>query len=522
MRKFYYNSNDRCLMNSKAYKRFKLFEATFVVLTLFAISFTACSIDSAFYGSQNVDSSSKSEFTVYIQMKSYSNSFFSKYDLDLEIDGEPFSHLENGEKYGEAVTLQEGKHILSAHKSDSDKPKASYTFSVSDDMILIGEIKHENSRVEFVDMSSTNADDRFEASMPELTGKLLKDACALAEEQGFINIIGYKGDHEHLFDESHIVVEQNYPAGSTIKIYDEVRLECVDADRYFDDLLRGKSLSEVILLSEELGFATEVVRHSNDKWGNVNVTDNDIWEVTKAKQDSGFSAIVDVIYLGTTEQRENAEAESQRQKQIKTIQSIKLTNPNKSKTKQNDIVLVPDDVYNLVFNVMPKGVTETDLDISVNPEKVEILSTNFYDTDECTVMTIEIHILQFYPKYDDHATISFKPHKGDSSYLIMDIHYAAFEEPEPITMRVGEETEVIFKVRPAYYDIKQFDLHSNPYDVGIYDVEILDTEKDYDNNCQYLRTRIKCDGKWNFAEHEVMLNDKNQYYGTEIKITVVD
>lgn len=207
--------------------------------------------------------------------------------------------------------------------------------------------------------------------------------------------------------------------------------------------------------------------------------------------------------------------------EIVKIEGIKLTNPNGGK-KEADLVLVPDDIYPVEVEISPAGITEKDLDIVI--EKKECISASnikYSDAGDHTILSFDLKVLQHTVEHShEYAPIKLVPKNGNDAYISVDIHVAEFFDPDPITMKVGDVAEVDFKVRPAYYDVDKFDLHANAYDVYFSSVEITGTEKDFDNNCQYLHTRIKCSGRGNSSTHTIMLTDKDRYYGADLSVTV--
>ena len=212
------------------------------------------------------------------------------------------------------------------------------------------------------------------------------------------------------------------------------------------------------------------------------------------------------------------------QEQYNRIDSYELITTNFRESYGNTIQLVCDDDYHIEIKITPANVTEKDFDlVNESEDKISVSDVRCENQNDSTLLSLNVHVKKYSMKsHSDGAHIKIIPKNGKEYLLSIGIVSTEFYDPEPITMNEGETVEVIFKVRPAYKDISEFYLHGTQHDFAFYDenLVILDTERDYKNNCQYIRTQIKCIKGGRSHEHALYLTDRFRYSAAKLNIYV--
>ena len=75
----------------------------------------------------------KSKCKLYIDINFNENLMFSRYNVDLEVDGELIDTLEHGKYYTKLIEVDAGKHKISFYKSDDSDINVTETIEISKD-----------------------------------------------------------------------------------------------------------------------------------------------------------------------------------------------------------------------------------------------------------------------------------------------------------------------------------------------------------------------------------------------------
>ena len=87
--------------------------------------------------------------SLLLNLESDDNIAFSKYDMDVYLDGSKLSTISNGEKYSTKLSISKGSHELKISKSGDESISNSEILEVKNDMTISYMIKHKKKSIEF-------------------------------------------------------------------------------------------------------------------------------------------------------------------------------------------------------------------------------------------------------------------------------------------------------------------------------------------------------------------------------------
>ena len=252
---------------------------------------------------------------MYFKLTSDSNLLFSKYDIELKLNGKILGEVSNGQTFEQELSLTDGSYTLQAYKQDDTTLNESYTFQIEGDTVFISKLRHENSNIDFYDVELKGFD-FIEGPLPDVTKHSLKDALKLLEDNGFTSVAAYEGtDKVRRNEYEYLVTGQSISPGTVLRKTEELTLSVVKMAQYFNDLLADKKLSEAISAAESEGFAYRCTNESGAKISTPDIN-QEYWIIKSATPDTsnGFAVVLKVSYLGTPEERaaEQAKAEAER------------------------------------------------------------------------------------------------------------------------------------------------------------------------------------------------------------------
>ena len=199
-------------------------------------------------------------------------------------------------------------------------------------------------------------------------------------------------------------------------------------------------------------------------------------------------------------------------------------------------VLSPDNDYSVMhsrdereFSVLayPKGITEDDFTIeSVWNEYVNITNINLSNTEDATNISFNVSIDSSLLSHSSDATerITLKATKGnaESEAIRFPLIGVEISDAEPLTLTVNEPQIASFKVIPASFPLEELKIGMNAY-VGNLKAEIINSEIDEKNNCQYVHVKITANGRHNgMSTGYVNLNDMYQLRGGTCDLTIIE
>ena len=121
---------------------------------------------------------------VEVSVKCDENLFFSKYDVDVYLDGEKITNIKHGENYVDIIEMSEGKHSLVFTKQNSssvegkvdflirEDTKLSYEIYCKSDKIKVKEIVTENNSTETKETNNSSEETKETESSENMNEKL--------------------------------------------------------------------------------------------------------------------------------------------------------------------------------------------------------------------------------------------------------------------------------------------------------------------------------------------------------------
>lgn len=179
------------------------------------------------------------------------------------------------------------------------------------------------------------------------------------------------------------------------------------------------------------------------------------------------------------------------------------------------------------FLAYPSGRTEDDFTIDYNwPEYLSVSDINLVDKDDATEITFKItldpSILEKSSDTLSMITLESSDGRVSSEELCFKMQGTEISDAEPLTLKINEPQIATFKVVPASLPLEELQIGMNAY-VSNLKAEIIDSEIDEENNCQYVHVEILANGKHNgMSSGSVNLNDIYQYRGGTCDLTIVE
>lgn len=134
------------------------------------------------------------KYTVQIQAECIANLIFSKYDVDIILDGEKKEQLAHGEKASYEFRLKAGDHTFTFAEAGSSSVKGTETVDVSCDMEISYKLSCFSDKVEvetvYIDRKNELGENeaKVEASADDYKYKNYKEIITALEAAGFTNI----------------------------------------------------------------------------------------------------------------------------------------------------------------------------------------------------------------------------------------------------------------------------------------------------------------------------------------------
>ena len=265
----------------------------------------------------------KKKCLLYINLTSDSNLIFSTYGMEILLNEAEIGTVENGKTITKLQQVIEGNYTLTARKSGDNSLKATKELTVSSDMTFKSDIGHSGSSIEFKNMETIDGIVGASIKVPEVTGKVLREALTELEEDGFINV--REEPYSDIWDKDNwIVTKQGVKAGSEVDQNEFIQLDCIKLDQYFNETYSGKTLAEVEKLASASGFLLQYVSDEDrsDLVETIKKLDEktkSYWIVMSAEQYSAENKTAKVYlkYEGSPEEKKKAEEEKKKAEEEK-------------------------------------------------------------------------------------------------------------------------------------------------------------------------------------------------------------
>ena len=249
----------------------------------------------------------KSKCKLYIDINFNENLMFSRYNVDLEIDGELIDTLEHGKYYTKLIEVDSGKHEISFYKTDDSDVNTSETIDISKDSTFQCDMSTTREEIE---LGSVEVIDNIKGSalkMKDCTFMVLRDAYESLEKTGFVNIKEETVSDESIFDRGNwIIVEQNVEAGSIIDKNESIILTCQRFEDYLDQVIKGSTYKDAKDKFEKGNIECDYFHAlDNKRMGTridkISEKETADWQVTDVERKDGKKIKVSLMYVGEVE-----------------------------------------------------------------------------------------------------------------------------------------------------------------------------------------------------------------------------
>lgn len=253
----------------------------------------------------------KQKFKLYLDLKSEYNFIFDKYDVEVYLDSTEVGIISNGDNFTKLMEVLPGTHQLHVYKSGDHSVVTTRTLTITEDTTFSATISH-GTEITFMNSMIVEGTEGASIELIDVTNMALSDAFNALKTLGFINI-REEPYGEIWIKENWIVVSQSIEPGQIADKNDQIQLSCIPMDTFFKENYPGKTLAEVQTLAFELGFqlkyqSSENSSDLNEKISTLSEDNKQYWVIDKAEQWTGKTALVYLTYLGTPEERAEAEA----------------------------------------------------------------------------------------------------------------------------------------------------------------------------------------------------------------------
>lgn len=201
--------------------------------------------------------------TLFVWQKTYNVCFrftfasslqLSVYDVNLLIDGELVDTLIGSQDYMSVFPLTKGEHTISLVKAENENVLIEDTINVSDNITYTGKLRTFSERIDLAEVTIT---DEEYLITPNVTNITLDAAIKMLEDSGFVNICYFDEKGVQNAQTAEWIVIKQTPEGAAFSDRTtEVVLTCKRAEEYFAENFLGKTLGEVKLGIDSLGYNT--------------------------------------------------------------------------------------------------------------------------------------------------------------------------------------------------------------------------------------------------------------------------
>lgn len=327
------------MMSGSSMKHKRIFGVRQTIrIALFAfvlLLFAACSFSSNYTSSSSATPkptpSPVPNCKLYLKIDFEANLIFSTYNVELYLDDEYISTMPHGQFFAKELDVKAGKHVLT-FKEENGINSNTTDFTIKTDSTFSCRIKCHNSTISVSREELTDTILRAPSSTPDAEG--LQDSSialidvtymSLPDAMDALENIGLNNIREEPYadiwlKENWIVVSQSSEPGSIVDENDLIQLNCIKIDSYFKENYPGKTLAEIQEFSSAHGLSLKYRNtvDESDLDNTINALQDDnkqYWVVDKAEQWTGKTALVYLTYLGTPEERAEAEARAAEEKE---------------------------------------------------------------------------------------------------------------------------------------------------------------------------------------------------------------
>jgi hypothetical protein len=258
----------------------------------------------------------------------------------------------------------------------------------------------------------------------------------------------------------------------------------------------------------------------------------------------GFAAVLAII-ITVMAIRENSEKATKSNSEASIVTSSDNTVDTATDTaktektvdyKVESFELAPNNDYSIMYSrderfftvyAYPAGISASDFKIECNWEDyIKISDVKATDKTDKSEISFKVSIDPSILKHSSDATamITLTSNKSnvESEEIFFPMQGVEISDAEDLTIKIGDTQTATFKVIPASLPLDELKIGMNAY-VGNIEAEIVDSEQDFANNCQYVHVDILVTGKHNgLSTGYVNLNDMYQLRGGTCDFLIVE
>lgn len=257
---------------------------------------------------------------LYLDLESEYNLLFNKYDLEICLDGKEIGIIPNGEHFTKLIDVLDGDHELTVSKSGDSETKASKNLSVENSLTFKATVAH-GSSIEFKNSSLNDDVQGARLEMISVENRVLTEAKAELEQQGFINV--REEPYGEIWNSDNwIVISQNIAAGESADKNAEIILTCKKFDVYITELYVGKTLNSAEKLAADFGYTIKCINDADSSALDATIAGlsdsaKENWIVSSAKR-SNNTLVLSLTYQKTPEEIAADKAQAALQKSLET------------------------------------------------------------------------------------------------------------------------------------------------------------------------------------------------------------
>ena len=270
--------------------------ALYILLGIFgtALMFIFLGVMEKISGTSIGKNSKVETYNLYLDISSDNHLFLNTYDIAISLDGEELGSVSDGERFTYLAEVSKGDHELLFCKSGSSSPKATKTLTVSNDMTYSCDLSHESFSIKIKNENTLDNIDGSNLEVIDITGIPLSVALDKLKAIGFTNV--REEPYGEIWEKANwIVSKQSVAPGSHIDKNDQIQLDCISGNDYFNSMFSGKNIRECEKLAVGAWYNLDykdTSSHSIDV-STMSDTDKESWIVKSA----GYGRADQMVYI---------------------------------------------------------------------------------------------------------------------------------------------------------------------------------------------------------------------------------
>lgn len=274
----------------------------------------------------------KKYLLLYLDLKSEGNWFFSKYDVDISVDGKAIGSVSNGADFTQLINVLEGTHEIKFSKAGNADVAASKSLDMTANTTFQCTIAHDRNSIELKNQKITENVKGAALEVPDVVGKLLPEATEAMKSTGFINVSSYAENDSIWIEENWIVVNQNYDPGTVLDKTTKMSLQCMKIDQFIEKAFTGKNLKEIAEIAEVIDFQLTVKDKDTGNEVSLSSLDETEMEYYTAVSADGNRDKTAKVYVRYDKPQETVKEPEQETTTTEAVEKIDATEENAAVT----------------------------------------------------------------------------------------------------------------------------------------------------------------------------------------------